>query len=166
MTPTTTVSRRNVLITAGAGAGALVLGACGASSDSTPSTTGAGAVPSGPAAAAPSSAPTTAPAASAPAAGGGTTVAQLADIPVGGSLRAEIAGKPVILAQPTAGKVVCHSAICTHQGCEVKAGGAQLTCPCHGSVFEAASGAVVTGPANGPLPSVAVSVSGTSVVVT
>ncbi|HEX7404362.1 MAG TPA: Rieske (2Fe-2S) protein [Candidatus Nanopelagicaceae bacterium] len=35
---------------------------------------------------------------------------------------------------------------CTHQGCGVAAQGNQLVCPCHGSVFKADTGAVISGP--------------------
>jgi Rieske Fe-S protein len=49
------------------------------------------------------------------------------------------------------GVVTAHSSICTHQGCTVGQSGKQLACPCHGSVFDAKSGAVVNGPANAPL---------------
>lgn len=48
--------------------------------------------------------------------------------------------------------VIAHSAICTHQGCTVGESGKQLACPCHGSVFNAQTGAVVHGPAPLPLP--------------
>ena len=48
--------------------------------------------------------------------------------------------------------VIGHSAICTHQGCTVGESGKQLACPCHGSVFNAQTGAVVHGPAPLPLP--------------
>jgi len=49
------------------------------------------------------------------------------------------------------GVVTAHSSICTHQGCTIGQSGKQLACPCHGSVFDAESGAVVNGPANAPL---------------
>ena len=48
------------------------------------------------------------------------------------------------------------SAVCTHAGCQVSfqagASGGQLVCPCHGSVFDAKTGAVIQGPAVTPLP--------------
>ena len=63
---------------------------------------------------------------------------------------------PVILAA-SGGTVVCHTAICTHMGCEVAASGA---CPCHGSKFNVETGAVEQGPATAPLAAVPVTVSG------
>ena len=93
-----------------------------------------------------------------------TAVASLSDIPVGGTLSATVEGKPLLLAQPTEGKVVCFSAICTHQGCTVDAAAKDFECPCHGSTYAAATGAVTNGPAVHPLAKVKVTVSGDSVV--
>jgi len=93
-----------------------------------------------------------------------TAVASLSDIPVGGTLSATVEGKPLLLAQPTEGKVVCFSAICTHQGCTVDAAAKDFECPCHGSTYAAATGAVTNGPAVHPLARVKVTVSGDSVV--
>lgn len=93
-----------------------------------------------------------------------TPVADLSDLPVGGTLSATVDGKPVLLAQPTEGKVVCFSAICTHQGCTVAAAATDFECPCHGSTYAAATGAVTNGPAVHPLARIAVKVSGSSVV--
>jgi Rieske Fe-S protein len=154
------ISRRDA-VRAGVGVSAgLVLAGCGGSDDKA-----APAAASTPQPSTPSSPPASSPPAStAPATAGGTTVVALADVPVGGSVAAEVDGKPVLLAQPTAGKVVCFSAKCTHRGCTVKPAGAQLKCPCHGSVYTAATGAVVHGPAPAPLAPVAVKVSGSDVV--
>ncbi len=80
-----------------------------------------------------------------------------ADIPVGGG---KVLGK-VVVTQPTAGTFKAFSAICTHQGCTVsKIENAQIICACHDSVFDAATGAVVSGPAKGPLAAKAITVSG------
>jgi Rieske Fe-S protein len=43
------------------------------------------------------------------------------------------------------------SAICTHAGCECVYAQGAVQCPCHGSVFDAKTGAVVQGPAVTPL---------------
>jgi Rieske Fe-S protein len=54
---------------------------------------------------------------------------------------------------------VAYSAVCTHQGCTVAYQDGQLACPCHGSIFDPANGAaVVSGPAQRPLPEVPVEV--------
>jgi Rieske Fe-S protein len=94
----------------------------------------------------------------------GTTVTALSAVPVGASVVANAGDAPVAVAQPTAGKAVAHSAICTHMGCTVKAAGKQLHCPCHGSRYDAFTGAVVQGPAPKPLPVVDVHVAAGQVV--
>ena len=49
----------------------------------------------------------------------------------------------------TAGGVVAFNRSCTHQGSFVApSGGNQLTCPSHGAVFNASTGAVIEGPAS------------------
>ena len=91
--------------------------------------------------------------ASTPAAGS-KPLATLASIPDGGGL---IVGNVVLTRSGQ--NVQAFSAICTHQGCTVnKVSGGKIDCPCHGSVFDAATGAVVAGPAPSPLPKVAVTV--------
>ncbi|MBG6107174.1 ubiquinol-cytochrome c reductase iron-sulfur subunit [Frigoribacterium sp. CG_9.8] len=148
MTVPTPLTRR-ALISAGsatiAGAGVLALAAC-----SSPATGGSG-DGSG-------SAP------SAPTAATGTEVIKLSDIPVGGSKVSKIGDVPVVLAQPTAGNVVCFNAVCPHQGCAVGAAGKQYACPCHGSRFNAETGAVINGPAVTGLTPIKVKVSGDAVV--
>lgn len=148
------LSRRTALALGGTGAigGALALAGCAASDDGS-----GGSAPGGSDGG--SAAPTTGAADAT-----GEEVASLADIPVGGSIDATIGGEPVLLAQPTAGEVVAYSAICTHQGCVVAAAGAKFECPCHGSIFDAATGDVEVGPALEPLESVAVTVDGDRVI--
>ena len=103
------------------------------------------------------------------AAGGGgsagTVLTALSDVPVGSAVAAkDAAGRPLLVAQPTAGKVVAFSAICTHQGCTVAPAGTKFQCPCHGSQYNAATGAVLQGPAPRPLTPVTVHVEGGNVV--
>jgi thiosulfate dehydrogenase [quinone] large subunit len=96
-----------------------------------------------------------------PRAAGGHVVDASA-LPVGGTLRTTAtSGDPVFVMQPEPGKYVAFSAVCTHAGCTVlppKDG--KLTCPCHGSCFDANSGAVLIGPATRPLPRYAVTAAG------
>jgi len=85
----------------------------------------------------------------------GITLVELAKVPVGGAVQVQHPdGQPIIVAQPKAGQVSAHSAVCTHQQCAVVPAGDSLNCPCHGSVFNLSTGAVVNGPAVRPLPSI------------
>jgi cytochrome b6-f complex iron-sulfur subunit len=128
------LSRRTALTLAAGSATALGLAACGGSGGAG-STSGGGAS-----------------AGSGAGAGTGGALVALADVPVGGAVSATSPdGKPVIIAQPTQGTVVGFSAICTHMGCTVAPAGKQLDCPCHGSVYDAATGKNLSGPAPRPL---------------
>ncbi|KQY22156.1 (2Fe-2S)-binding protein [Cellulomonas sp. Root485] len=99
----------------------------------------------------------------APAASDGT-LAQLSDIPVGGAISAQLSdGQPIILVQPEKGTVVALTAVCTHQQCTVAPDGAELKCPCHGSVYDL-TGANVSGPAPSPLAQFDVHISNGAVV--
>ncbi|WP_327308917.1 DoxX family membrane protein [Streptomyces sp. NBC_01298] len=73
-----------------------------------------------------------------------------ASVPVGGALRVSApgSGDPVYVQQPKAGTYTALSGLCTHSGCTVnppKDG--RFLCPCHNSSFDAATGAVLQGPA-------------------
>ncbi|MFE7527505.1 ubiquinol-cytochrome c reductase iron-sulfur subunit [Kitasatospora sp. NPDC057542] len=86
-----------------------------------------------------------------------------ASVPVGGSAQVKdpVTGDAVYIVQPKAGQYCAFSAVCTHTGCAVDAPkDGRLYCPCHGSRFDAATGAVINGPAVKPLPRYAVSKNG------
>ncbi|MFJ9441545.1 Rieske 2Fe-2S domain-containing protein [Kitasatospora sp. NPDC101235] len=86
-----------------------------------------------------------------------------ASVPVGGSAQVKdpVTGDAVYIVQPKAGQYCAFSAVCTHTGCAVDAPkDGRLYCPCHGSRFDAATGAVLNGPAVKRLPRYAVSKNG------
>jgi Rieske Fe-S protein len=93
-----------------------------------------------------------------PAGGGAgdSALAEVADLPDGGGV---VLGDQHVVLVRDGDQVHGLSATCTHQGCTVsEVAGGRITCPCHGSVFDAATGDVVTGPARTPLPAVPVEV--------
>lgn len=129
------VARRTVLAAGVAGAAGVALAAC---------SSGGG-----------SSAPTGTP---------GVVVTTTAEVPVGGAKLAKADGTTWLVAQPTAGEFVCHSGICTHQGCPLtQVINDEGVCNCHGSRFDANTGAVLRGPATVALPKQTITVSGTEI---
>jgi len=144
--PTPALSRRAVVAGAGGVAAAGLLTACGGGSTAT--------APAATAAAEP------APAAPSGSAGaGGTALTSTSSVPVGGGT--VFADKDVVVTQPTAGDFKAFSATCTHQGCKVKSvADGVIVCPCHGSKFAIADGAVTAGPAKSPLPAKNITVEG------
>lgn len=93
---------------------------------------------------------------------GGAVLAKTADIPEGGGV--VFAAQKVVVTQPSAGEFKAFSATCTHQGCAVKdVVDNVITCPCHNSTFDAATGSPTGGPATQPLPTREISVAGDSI---
>lgn len=145
------VLNRRSAIGVGSGAlGAAVLAACGGSDGSGSGDGGSGDSTSDPG--------------GTPAPKSGKAIAKVSDVPVGGSTSAKVDGEELLLSQPEKGTVMAFSAVCTHQGCAVKPDGAELHCPCHDSIYDAATGEVKSGPAPEPLPKVAVKVDGNRIV--
>lgn len=68
-------------------------------------------------------------------------------------------GPKVVVTQPAQGDVRGFTAVCPHQGCLVsEVTNNEILCPCHGSLFSAEDGAVLTGPATTGLAPVDVTV--------
>lgn len=90
----------------------------------------------------------------------GSAIGPAADVPVGGGagFTDPSSGNPAWALQPTAGHFTAFSAVCTHAGCTVNFDKAGFTfdCPCHGSRFDATTGAALNGPASSPLPSITI----------
>jgi Rieske Fe-S protein len=108
----------------------------------------------------------TSPAGTGPAGGGasGTLLGQTSDIPAGGGLI--FTDARVVVTQPTNGVFKAFSAVCTHMGCLCnQVAGGTIDCPCHGSKFTIADGAVVAGPAPAPLAPVSITVTDGSILV-
>jgi Rieske Fe-S protein len=86
----------------------------------------------------------------------GKPLLAVARLPAGGGV--VLGQQGIVLTRSAAGQVHAFSAVCTHQGCTVGVSGRTLACPCHGSVFNADTGAVIHGPAARPLPPIEVTV--------
>jgi len=75
-------------------------------------------------------------------------------------------GKKILVQRTSDTTLLSLSAICTHAGCTVNFNGEdKLNCPCHGSSFAAASGAVLNGPAGAPLRSFPTVIAGDDVTI-
>lgn len=92
---------------------------------------------------------------------GGGAIVQESEVAAGSALEFtdEESGQQAVLVHLDSGDFVAYSAICTHRQCTVGYSDGNLTCPCHGSVFDPANGgAVANGPATAPLPEIPVEV--------
>jgi thiosulfate dehydrogenase [quinone] large subunit len=91
----------------------------------------------------------------------GTRIGPASDVPVGGaaSFQDPSSGDPAIVIQASAGHFVAFDAVCPHAGCTVGYSSSQklIVCPCHGSLFNPASGAVEQGPSASGLRTIAIS---------
>lgn len=133
-------------MTGGALGAAAALAACG-SGDGSAETSSA----------APSSADASSQAPSSAAAPAGEVLGPVDQVAVGSGVVYD--GPKVVVTQPTQGDVRGFTAVCPHQGCLVsEVTNNEILCPCHGSLFSAEDGAVLTGPATSGLAPVDVSV--------
>ncbi|AEE45363.1 Rieske (2Fe-2S) protein [Cellulomonas fimi] len=88
--------------------------------------------------------------------GDGQTLLAVTDVPDGGGVVLD--GRRLVLVRD-GDDVHAFTAVCTHQGCLVGGvTGGEIRCPCHGSAFDARTGAVVRGPATADLDEVDVQV--------
>ena len=148
MSDPTRAARRTVLA---AGASVLAGGAltaCGGSDETKPSSESGSAATAQNTASASSSAP----------AGNAKALLKSSEVPVGGGT--VLKDEKLVVTQPTAGSFRCFTAVCPHQGCLVnKVEAGTIDCPCHGSKFKVADGAVAKGPATKPLEEKKITVS-------
>jgi nitrite reductase/ring-hydroxylating ferredoxin subunit len=84
------------------------------------------------------------------------------DLKSGKTVGVEVGGKEVLIAN-VGGKFYAIGNRCTHMACMLSDGtlnGENVTCACHGSVFDVKTGNVVKGPARKPEPVFQVKVDG------
>jgi Rieske Fe-S protein len=92
-------------------------------------------------------------------AGGQTVLAETTEIPVGGGLI--LPDVKIVITQPTDGEFKAFTAVCTHQGFTVTSvEDDQIRCNHHGSVYDAATGDNIGGPAPAPLDPIEITVKG------
>ncbi|MDT0309291.1 Rieske (2Fe-2S) protein [Streptomyces sp. DSM 44917] len=98
--------------------------------------------------------------------GAGGALIGLDEVPVGQATEATAPdGSRALVFRADGTTVAAFGTVCTHQGCAVQPDGDRLHCPCHDSVFDAATGEVLEGPADRPLPAVPVRIEGQQIVV-
>ena len=83
----------------------------------------------------------------------GSAIGLASQVPLGGAAQFgdPRTGDPSLVIQPQAGKFLAFDAICPHAGCTVQYAQGEFVCPCHGSVFNGTTGAVLNGPAQSGL---------------
>ena len=93
---------------------------------------------------------------------GFVTIGRADEVEEGQMRASEMAGQRVAVAR-VGDTLHAFGDTCTHRQCSLAEGdleGTVVTCPCHGSQFEAATGVVLHGPAEHPVPSYRVQVTG------
>ncbi len=94
----------------------------------------------------------------------GTAIGKVSEIPVGGAgtFTDPASGQPGLAIRSAADTVVAFDAVCPHAGCTVgySRSNQLIVCPCHGSEFDASTGAVVQGPATRGLRVIPAAVAG------
>ncbi|MGW2291292.1 Rieske (2Fe-2S) protein [Streptomyces phaeochromogenes] len=139
--PAPALCRRTLLAALGGAGIAATLTACGGSDDSSSGSSDASA---------------------SSGSGGGAALAKTTDIPEGGGKI--FADQGVVVTQPTAGEFKAYSTVCPHQKQQVNnVADGTITCPAHGSQFNAADGSVKKGPATSGLTAAKITVSGDSI---
>ncbi len=94
-------------------------------------------------------------------------VAAIGDVGPGTGKVVEAGGKTLALFNAN-GTFYAIDNVCTHMGCALGEGtleGTVVTCPCHGSMFDITTGAVVAPPARRPVVSYRVRMDGEQVLV-
>ncbi|MEU9285382.1 Rieske (2Fe-2S) protein [Streptomyces sp. NPDC048275] len=104
--------------------------------------------------------------------GGGTPAKPTAPVELGAESEIAKGGaklyreQNVVVSRAENGSLKAFSSICTHAGCAInKLQGATLSCPCHGSEFDAATGKVLQAPATVPLEELSVEAKGGKIIV-
>ncbi len=84
------------------------------------------------------------------------TVGRAEEIEEGEAKAFDVGGQEIAVSR-VEGSLYAFSDICTHRQCNLSNGGeiegTSITCECHGSMFDMATGAVLEGPATEPIGS-------------
>jgi 3-phenylpropionate/trans-cinnamate dioxygenase ferredoxin subunit len=82
------------------------------------------------------------------------TVGRAEEVPEGEATAFDVNGQTIAVSR-VGGRILAFSDICTHRQCNLSMGGevdgTTITCECHGSMFDMATGEVLGGPATEPI---------------